>query len=223
MPKQSKERAAWLTLRIFMPSAVSLALCVATGVAALLLHVVAIGFNHGAVFGNFLDGQWAQVYGHYFRGPLNDFLALTTLNSLLEVVLWGCIGLVVYTLAERAFRSFSEWREAERNVQLIAPGQVVQHPLERPFYLTLAWRALMTVLFMIWIGVALAMTRQLVGVDGLAFGRVDTEHFNSYLLSLAVQWTLLAYALVILIRLALRRSRIYGRQANPDRSGFFQE
>jgi hypothetical protein len=201
----------YLILRSLYPSAISGVLCFCFSVVVVGIHLVLLSLTAGTSLPTLFDGQWGIAYTNYVVGPLERVTNNLTVNNVLVIVLWGVVGLGVYVIFEFIGQFFSDWRHAEHDIEISGEGRVVLHPARRTFFTTILWR--MSVLCFAVIGfIAVQPLIEQVFKAGprIVLGTLPTAQvFFELCLSVAI-WMCLAHGVVVILRLFLMRTRLFG-------------
>ncbi|HKU18658.1 MAG TPA: hypothetical protein VJP80_05280 [Candidatus Saccharimonadales bacterium] len=179
-------------------------------VAHLLLLSLAAGTSLPAL----LDGQWGVAYTNDVVGPAERLAHNLTLNNILIIGLWGVVGLGVYILFEFFHHFASDWRHAEHDIELTAEGHIINHPMRRTFLSMVLWRVSVLCVAAISFIAVQPLIQHMFSVEprivlgALSFGRALAAVCFSLII-----WIFLAHGFVVLLRLFLMRTRIFG---DPD-------
>jgi len=197
----------YLLMRSLEPSFTSLVGCLIGAVAIITLHLVALGLNYGTVIPSVLSGQWATNYTNKFIHPIEKAINNPVLSNFINVFIWGLTGLVIYYIIAYFHKNYSNWRETEKNVQIVR-GVAIQHPLQKTHLLRALWRVGIGIVFVLLIAAARPIFKFLFNIDNHLFaGHLKfTAVFN--IIIAVVIWAVLLHVFLVLIRLYLFRTRL---------------
>jgi len=203
--------ATYLFIRSLLPSAISGVLCVCFSVAVVGVHLLLLTLTEGTSLPRLLDGQWGLMYTDYVVGPVQQLVNNIALNNALVIVLWGIAGLCVYGLGDYCIHLFLDWWHSEHDIEMPAQGQLIYHPLRRMFITSMLWRLGVVCAA---IGAFIAMQplteRAFKAGPDIILGNLTLTH-ALYQLGIALLiWTVLAHCFVVLTRLFLMRTRLFG-------------
>ena len=196
-----------LTLRSLEPTATSVVGCLLIGIAIVALHLLALSLNYGTILPTIFDGQWATAYTNHIVQPIETAINNQFLSSIVNLVLWGILGLVIYTIIEHVGRDMREWRETEENIQITGQA-IVQHPLREMYLLRMLWRLAVGILFVSFLVLAHPTIGKLFKVDNQLFvGQLSLQILPKLLAAMLV-WAILTHVTMVLLRLYLFRTRL---------------
>jgi hypothetical protein len=203
--------AAQLIIRSLLPSAISAALCICFGIVVVAVNLLLLSLTAGTSLPRLLDGQWALMYTNYVVGPTERVINNFTVNNILVIVLWGVIGLCVYGLSSYGIHLFWEWWHAEHDIKIGAQGHIVPHPLRHAFIITILWRlSVLCITVAGFVGMQPVSERVLRIGPNIILGN-PTLTTALFQLGIAIfTWTFLAHCFVVLARLFLMRTRLFG-------------
>jgi hypothetical protein len=203
--------ATYLIIRSLLPSAISCVLCVCFAIAVVGIHLLLLTLTEGTSLPRLLDGQWGLMYTDYVVGPIQQLVNNIALNNVLVIVLWGVAGLCVYALGDYCTYLFLDWWHAEHDIEMPAQGQTIYHPLRRMFITSMLWRlGVVCAAIGIFIAVQPLTVRAFKTGPDIILGNITLTH-ALYELALAILiWTTLAHCFVVLARLFLMRTRLFG-------------
>ena len=200
-------RLAWGLL----PSAISGLLCCCFGAGSVLGYLVMKSINLGTSLPNLFDGEWSVAYTNMIVRPLLVFFSNMTVGKIATILLWGCVGLLIYSILSNASAWFRNWRETSRNIQ-VAGQKVVQHPARKDFWRTTIWRVCLFALFGTLLLFSLpSIWRDLAAVTpNVLMGDLITKRGIITLVILSLKMSFCAHICVVFLRLFLLRVRLFG-------------
>lgn len=189
----------------------SATLCFFCSIGWILIHLLLLSVDSGTSLPTFLDGQWATFYTNTVVQPIDALLNSSTFSAIATVVLWGLLGLLVYTLLDVIIILIREERRAEQNLQ--SGGHILRHPMRHAYIVTVLWRASILLLTSALAVVILAIPQSLLqGDTELIAGRLDVMTGLRQLGVAVIAWALLFHGGVVFMRLFLLRPRLFGHE-----------
>lgn len=199
-----------LAIRSLMPSAASLTIGFLISVVLLALHILFFSLNKGSFTPGFSSNGWIQTYTDFIIHPLETFFHDSTLNTILTAVVWGLVGLVIYTVLEAIINATIAWSSDKRNVHIVDSKRIQLHPLRRTLLARALWRMLISIIVVLLVVLTGTLSHSLlVSLDNALNGRsvmAIAKHVGLVLLV----WTALIYCYVVLLRLFMFRTRLMG-------------
>lgn len=206
--------STYLIVRSLLPSGLEGMVCVCIGLLMVIVHVVLLSMALGTLFPTFLDGQWGIFYTNDIVQPLLTLSSSLTFSNILNLSLWGLLGLAVYFVFEVAVDFYKDWREEEADIQ-IAGTQIIHHPARKSFLTKVFWRVGVLFVSLLTL-VAFAepvLTHLFIRDDKLVLGEVPLSTAATKIALEIVGWALISHATVVFGRLFLMRTRLFG---DPD-------
>lgn len=173
-----------------------------------------LSLTAGTSLPNLFDGQWGVAYTNNVVGPIEHLTNNLTVNNILTLALWGVAGLCFYVLAEYSWHLLSDWRHAEHDIKMSSEGRVIAHPARRTFLATVLWR--MGVLCVAAIGflfIQPLIQRAFSAGPRIVLGQLRFADALGQVALAILIWMFLTHGFVILLRLFLMRTRIFGDTA----------
>lgn len=202
-----------LLLRCFEPSSTSL-------IVSTLLSLFCIGINllfTSMDAGTLLPGlfgeqsqQWTEAYTTAILQPVETFSNNNSLNTLLVAASWGILGWVLYAITSVIVSAVREYRGTDEAIYIPNETHVVHHPLRRMLVARLLWR-----LFIIVVAIAVFIQMMPLFANMALWSEELTfaDSIQTVLRAggkLFAGWMLTQYAAVVLLRLYLFRTRVFG-------------
>lgn len=187
-----------------------------TVVGYFLLSVVFIGTHflvltaNGAAKPASIDQQILEQYQHYVIGPVITLMNNNLVNSITTLILWGLAGLLICTAVASATRRLNEWRIAEQNITVPTYGVVVHHPLRRTLFIRFMWQFFVAVLIALLTALILPVVKFCLSSDVRALQSASIASGIYISAITAIIWMLVLHAYVVLFRLYLLRTRVFG-------------
>lgn len=199
-----------LALRSLMPSSASLTIGVLVSVILLGLHVLFFSLNKGSFTPGLSSNGWIQTYTDFIIHPLETFFHNSTLNTILTSVVWGLVGLVIYTVLETVINATTAWYSDKRNVHIVDNKRIQLHPLRRTLLARAMWRVLISIVLVLLVVLTGTLSHGvLVSLDKALNGRSTMTIIEQVGLTILV-WTALIHCFVVLLRLFMLRTRVMG-------------
>ena len=193
-----------------MPSLAGIVIGVLLSVVLLAIHILFFSLNRGSFTPGLSSNAWIQNYTNFIIHPLETFFHNSTLNTLLTAVVWGLVGLVIYTVIEAAINSFNSWHADKTDVRIVDSHKIQLHPLRNMLLTRALWRLLISILVVLLVILTGTISHNvLVSMDNALNGHSVLAIVKHIGLTVVV-WTLLIHCYVILLRLFMFRTRIMG-------------
>lgn len=200
-----------LLLRCLTPSSISILVSVCGGLFITALHFLMLSLNEGAFLPQLFDGEWAAFYTNTILQPVLVFLNNSTVSIIFVALTWAIIGLIFYTVVTTVSRTIHNIRESSHATQMVGEYNFRQHPLEKSIILQTIWR----------IVIGLVMASLVIVIDPIAkhffsfnehifAGDVSVSDSIRVLLEGIGFWILTINVYVVLLRLYLLRTRVFG-------------
>lgn len=199
----------WLLGRALLPSPASATGCILGAIFLVCGGTLLASFNVGTFLPNLFEGTWATAYTNTIVQPFESITNSQTWSNAAVVVLWGITGLLVYSLIEELAQIGHDWYEATKDVEFRGSTSIRRTHVKE-FLTRLLWRLLV---------VAGAITLMVL-LHPLLLYIFRTEHafvLGMPLLSALKQlvyvlaiWVLLLHICLVLIRLFVFRTRLFG-------------
>lgn len=211
MPR--KHSALWLVVHTLIPSLSGILTSICVVILLVIAHVIVLSVNNGVlapgVFGQQSE-QWVTVYGNYVLPRLDKLLRNNFLGTAATAFVWAVIGCLVLAILEGTFNTVREARETEGSVTFISPEQMVRHPLRRTLFLRWLWR-LFIGMNIVLLTIALFPTMaRLLGQDVAMLHAMNIGQLVRGVGTVIVGWTIIIHLYVVLVRLFMLRTRVFG-------------
>jgi len=202
--------AGQLIARSLTPSASSGFLCVLIGFGLEITHIVLLSVSLGTALPGVLDGQWAVAYTENVVQPLSTFFTNNVFNKLIVASLWGAVGLAVYMGFEYGIHNYKMVQEAKRQVALNSQGSWDKGPMQQYFFRAMIWRVAVIVLAFVFLGVMQPLFKYALEVAPQVLVSRDLSTDGVRVAAAAMVWALFCHGIVVLLRLYLQRTRMFG-------------
>lgn len=202
-----------LIARSLTPSASSGFLCVIIGIALELIHIVLLSVSLGTALPGVLDGQWAVAYTENVVQPLSTFFTNNIFNKLIVASLWGAVGLAVYMGFEYGIHNYRMVQEAKRQVALNANGSWDRGPMQRYFVRAMLWRVGVLVMAFVFLAAMQPLFKYAIDTGPQVLVSRDLASDGLRVAAGALVWALFCHGIVVLLRLYMQRTRLFGDEA----------
>lgn len=197
-----------LFFRAFLPSSTSLITCVFLAAIVVGLHTGLILVNGQARLG-IINSQYLNSYNTTFIDPVLHFMNNPNVNSGLGIVLWGTFGWVLYTVIAIVVDAVHEWRAAQSQVRIVA-GAIVRNPMQRPLLARLLWRFVVAIVLAIFTVLVIPAIQYSLRSDYYMVTSLSVSTSLEYFLRTTAIWALVFHGYLVLLRLYLQRTRVFG-------------
>jgi hypothetical protein len=171
-------------------------------------HVLLVTLN-GEVRPAAFDDQALYAYNSNIVDPLLRLTNSSTLNNGLGILFWGIFGWILYAGVAFVASSISEWRLAKSEVR-IASGTIVRSPMQRGLAVRLLWRFVIAILLIIYTMAIMPVMHYCLTNDWqMLVSSQITDTLPYFFKSLGV-WLLVFHGYLVLLRLYMMRTRIFG-------------
>lgn len=205
---QSSSFSVKLFFRAFLPSVTSLVTCIFVAISAIALHAALILINGQARLG-IVNSQYLDSYTTTFIDPILRFMNNPSLNSGLGIALWGAFGWILYTLIAVIADAVHEWRLARSQVRIVA-GAIVRNPMQKPLIARLVWRFTVALMLAFFTVLVVPVAQLCLRNDYYMVTSIDTLGGLPYFLQSLGMWVLVLHGYLVLLRLYLQRTRVFG-------------
>lgn len=199
---------AWkLAVYSLLPSWTSLIGVAAGALLFIGLHLLWLSVIAGTAFADIWDGALSIAYTNYVVRFLLYISNLSAFGLILNLLCWGLLGWLVFSLGEILARRIREWHQVEESV-MINGQQVVRHPLRENFIIRILWQLACIIVFGPLIIAAIPVIKHVMELDSQMFAG---QSLNQTLINLliAVAWlSLLEHCIIVLLRLFSFRTRL---------------
>lgn len=202
-----------LLFRSFIPSTTSMIVSSVISLLFIGTNLLFISLDTGAllpgVFGDQGD-QWTNAYANAIVHPLQSVSQSNTLNTFLVALVWGTIGWTIYAITAIVVATVRDVRGNQDAIYLPDETHIVHHPLRRLLIMRLLWRLCIVVTAIV---VMIAMMPLFARMSAWSQDLALASHLSEALKmsgQLFLGWMATQYVAVVLLRLFLFRTRVYG-------------
>jgi len=201
----------WLLLRTVTPSITSAILCFMGGLAVTGLALFMLSINSGAFLPQLFEGEWAVFYTNTILQPVLVAVNNQAVSFGFVALAWAVFGLVVYFVGAGIIHTFKSVRDSQHETQMVSEYQYQAHPLEKTVIGQILWRLLLGV---VMVGVAVlahhTMSHVIARITQVFNGELPVGASIRVLVSSILFWAVTLQIYVILLRLYLLRTRVFG-------------
>jgi hypothetical protein len=203
-----------LWLRSLTPSAVSLTGGFVIVVVIIGLHLLVLSGDPTLFLphlaGREANDQLAQAYGSVVQRPLDQTFGNDAFGVASTALVWGAIGWVIYAIIDFILMTVKDFRSDAKQVTVPDRNRVIVHPLHRQLIVRILWRFTVGLtLIMITIGLHPIISK-LFGYDVKLLMTGSAAEMIKLLCLVFVGWMAILHLYVILFRLFVLRTRLFG-------------
>jgi hypothetical protein len=195
--------------RSMLPSRESLLFSCLLAFTIMGTHAIDLAIS-GQVSPSGLHDVFLQSYNSYLLKPLAHILGSSAASTAITLLVWGVVGFVVFETIAFVSRNIGDIQSAHRTVTEPRAGMVVRHPLERTILLHIVWRLLIGFGLIAFTVVAVPLAHACLLNDYHLLDTVSTVERLRTLGVTTLAWMLLLHTYVVLARLYLFRTRVFG-------------
>ena len=204
-----RPRGIALVLHSLAPTAVGAIGYVAIGIVIIGAHLLGLSLS-GTAFPASFDENLLQGYANFIIQPLATVVNDTSFNSGLTILIWGITGWVLCSVVATIAGAINDWRNTENDITMPWEGVIVHHPLQRNLIVRSLWRLMIGICIILYTAAILPVVRYCLGNDVLAL-QVDSFATGFYISAFTVLvWTAVFHVYVVLFRLYVLRTRLFG-------------
>lgn len=182
-------------------------------IGALLITAMQLGMlsTNQAFFPGLMDGEWSIWYTNTVARWILTTTNNETLGNMLVIMLWGLIGLLVYSIIAGISSAVRGWNQANNDLQMTGEHTYKRHPELTEVLLRAIWRFALGCLMVSGIFLVQPFVEHAFSINQQVF--TQTTAITEALLSMAISvgiWIGILHIYLILLRLYLLRTRIFG-------------
>ncbi|HET7302355.1 MAG TPA: hypothetical protein VFI74_03445 [Candidatus Saccharimonadales bacterium] len=202
-----------LLLRSLLPSSTSIITGSLLAFIIVGAQLLTLSLNYGALLPQFfggVEGYWVDTYAQYVLGPVQSFTTNGIVNTLILALFWGLIGWLIFWVVNTITSGWRDIRENQEAVTVLSATKVIYHPQRGMIVARIIWRILIVGAFIMSTFITLPFAHSLSvmvqeGFYAPALTRTITVLGLAYL-----GWMAILHFYVVLLRLYLFRTRVYG-------------
>jgi hypothetical protein len=167
----------------------------------------------GRAFAVVVDGYALQADTIALIKPVQGVFDTLVFGNIVSLLVWAAVGWFISLTAVSTINMVAAWRAARHDIAMPQPGVIVPHPVLSSLLVVFLWRLVIGLL-------AILISLLLAPIIGYCFNNTvsavnaSTVFEALYLAASAVLlWTLILHTYVVLLRLYVRRTRVF-EQAN---------
>ncbi len=199
-----------------MPTAASVAGGFAFAVIIMGLHLLVLSGDPSLVVspltgrGSRPDDQVIKSYQSVVQNPLDKVFGNDKVGVLSTMLVWGAIGWAVYALIDFAMTTSRDFRRDAEEVTVPDFNEVIRHPLHNQLVIRLLWRFFMGLVLIVMTAAFRPLFSHLLQQDVQLLQSESILHMLKALTIIIVGWIALIHLYVILFRLFVLRTRVFG-------------
>lgn len=209
-----KNTSDWqLLLRSIVPSAGSMGGSFFLALLIIGFHMLLLSRETDLLLPHFtgvFSDQMAEIYAAEVLAPLDRIFGNSLFGVAMTALVWGAVGWLIYAVLEYTIGLVKEWRQNESDVSYRTSSAVVRHPLQRQFIVRNLWRFLLSVMLITFTISIQPFISQLLQQDILLLRSGDAPSMLRHVAIAVGGWMLIFHAYVVLFRLFVFRTRVFG-------------
>jgi len=204
-----RPRGLRLALHTLAPAPVSLLCYLLLAIAFIVGHLLFISVSGEAYPASF-DENVLEGYANFVIQPLSVVANNALTGNVFILLSWGALGAAVCAVIGAIASAVVEWRDTSKDVILTDRGTYILHPARHETIVRLLWRCVVAVLLVVFTAAIFPAVRFCFTNDFKAIGAQSYgEGFYVSALT-ALVWMLILHGYVVLIRMYLLRTRVFG-------------
>ena len=208
MSIRASDSSVVLFLHTLEPSAISFCIYLLVSLVIVGAHLISLGAT-GIAYPAFADDIFLQFYANNVIQPVASALGSSAFGNGTTLLLWGAIGWVVYMLIAGVATGIAALRETEHDVAISARG-MVHHPLLGTFLKRALWRFFIGIFFIGFTVAVLPAITWCLTNDQHVLGAHNWARASWLGLLSVLAWMVVVHGYLVLIRLYLFRTRVFG-------------
>lgn len=157
-----------------------------------------------------LSGQLVEVYATNIAEPIDRLLENEMLATAAVGIFWGIVGLLIYALLTFVVSAITDVKRDSEEIRLSAEGLVAYHPMRRSLLARTLWRIIVGLLIPLSSFILFPFMGDLLHRDVLVTEAHSFIEVAKQLLLAIGGWLVVLHIYVVLIRLFLLRTRVFG-------------
>jgi len=201
-----------LLWRSLLPSTASFISACLLAFGLIGLHLLLLSADAGQILPKLVDpfGHDWNINESHFLHPVASFVHSDTVNTVLAVALRLLILWVAYKVIKSIVSGMRELRSEHHAVYVPAENQIVHHPLEHDMLIRFVWRVSILTLALTAAALLQPLLDHVWNWDQQLAHSTDYAHLCRLLAQAFFSWLLIFQVYVVLLRLFLFRTRVYG-------------
>jgi hypothetical protein len=198
-----------LIIHTVAPTGIGAVTYILIAVILTVAHLVTLSVN-GTAYPEHLNDTLSIGYVNSVIQPLLVFTNSTAVNSVLTLVLWAAAGSIVAAILSSTAGILNNWRTAREDVSISRYGVAIYHPLQHNLIVRMVWRSVIGICIAGYTLLALAAIHYCFANDLHILGAASPSEV-AWRFGVAIGiWSLLLHGYVVLLRLYMQRTRIFG-------------
>lgn len=202
-----------LLLRSFLPSSTSVITGSLLAFIIVGAQLLSLSLNYGTLLPQFfgdVEGYWTDTYTQYILTPVESFTTNSLVNTLILALFWGLIGWLIFWVVNTITSGWRDIRESQEAVTVLSATKVIRHPQRGIMIARIIWRVLVVAAFIFSTFVALPFAHTLSVMVQEGFYSPQLARTLTVLALAYLGWMAILHFYVVLLRLYLFRTRVYG-------------
>ncbi|HSW74393.1 MAG TPA: hypothetical protein VLG16_00840 [Candidatus Saccharimonadales bacterium] len=207
----------YLFLRSLLPTVASFIVCSIIAFAMIGVHLLLISMNAGMVLPrifNSLTGTYTPQNTSQFVRPIGSVVHSPHFSMVVLVAVFMLGGWATFKLVEMFVTAVRNLHENQKSVYVPAEMVVVYHPLRRALAARLAWRFCILVIAISFVMLAQPLVQHIWTWDERVSQADTLLGLARYLVVVYAAWMTLLHVLLVLLRLFLLRTRVFGEMVH---------
>lgn len=182
-------------------------------IGALLITAIQLGMlsTNKTFFPGLMDGEWSIWYTNTVARWILATTNNETLGNMLVIMLWGLIGLLVYSIIAGLSSAIRGWGQASKDLQMTGEHTYKKHPELTEIILRAIWRFALGCLIMANTFLMQPFVERSFTINQKVFTQATTmtDALFSMVISMGI-WVVILHIYLILLRLYFLRTRLFG-------------
>ncbi len=208
-----KGTALWLFVRSLEPSYASIGGSFLITVVIVACHLLFLSNKADLLLPHFageVNGQLEAIYAVRVLKPIDDAFGSSILSTLTTAVVWGFVGWVIYAVLDAVASTRRDLRNRRHEISIPQRGQVIYHPVFNQVIFQMVWHFFMGLVVVAGTVALLPTVGNLLKHDVLVLQATDSVEMIKQMGIVIVGWLLLIHLYVVLFRLFVLRTRVFG-------------
>jgi hypothetical protein len=208
-----KGTAWWLFVRSLEPSYASIGSCLLLTVVIVACHLLFLSSQADLLLPHFageVNGQLEAIYAVRVLRPINDAFGNSVLSTLTTALVWGLVGWVIYAVLDAVASTRRDLQSRRHEISIPQKGQVIYHPIFSQVVFQVLWHFFIGLIFVGSTVALLPILGNLLKHDVYLLQAEGTLAMLRQMGIVVVGWALILHYYVILFRLFVLRTRVFG-------------
>jgi hypothetical protein len=205
----NRPRGILLILHSLAPTPIGMLCYTLLAILFIVGHLLALSIS-GTAYPASFDENLLYGYANFVIQPLATIANNEITASILTLLAWGALGSLLCLLVAGIANSINNWRGISKDIAVPKEGAAIAHPLRRTTIISVLWRTSIAISVVLFTALLLPVIRFCLASDLRA---MEAPTFAEGLLisaQAALVWMAIFHGYVILFRLYLLRTRVFG-------------